>query len=194
MKFRAPRTGFGVRGGTFISAKRAASLQRQYAKSARQTRDVAKRAKFKNAVASLEAQGVGKKREQRKRREVERLVKAHVPEPVAVEEVEEADLAREWQFGLEYSAARGRHANVDVNVDIRRVDGKKFSAEEARAAFRTVREQGHAPAGYRVSAVEWKRPNADDRWRSGNAAAAQGDFRFLFLNTSDEDWRVGGIE
>lgn len=199
----APISAFGRKGGTPVTEQRAASLIRQYARALRRIRDQRKFARYQNAMANLMNQLDARKLEQVKARAVAGLVEADVPELVAEAEVEAADMQSEWQFGLEYSSVGSKgERNVDVNVDIRRTDGKKMSRQEAVDAFRAFRDTRRMPDGYKLHAIQWKRPDAWEAYRTKKGIAAYDatkDLRYLFANTSDAqwgdvEWRVGGIE
>ncbi len=121
------------------------------------------------------------------------------PEPAARELVEEEDAQAEWQFGLEYEA-RHRGSNVDLNVNIRRRDGRKMTRTEAVDAFQEYLRYREAPAGYEVASIvyrspESKRAAARTFGSRGHAVEdLQLSFDSVIANTDLADWRVGGIE
>lgn len=106
--------------------------------------------------------------------------------------------ADEWQFGLTYEASRGRSHDVDLNIDIRRVDGALITEREAREALAVRIDTGSFPDIYEVALVEYRSPNGSGRgrmFRSGGLTAEKLDevFDAVIINTNLYDWRAGGI-
>ena len=83
----------------------------------------------------------------------------------------------EWEIGFEYRSAGGggRHKSVDVNIRIRRDDGRAFGPREAQAVLaqfqaNLARELPNpVPRGYDMAAIDWRRPaKASTGWSGGD--------------------------
>lgn len=97
-----------------------------------------------------------------------RAAAKHVPIPPEEEEEEYG----EWEFGFEYESENGPSSNIDVNFRVFREDRRPFTASEAQRVMDEVRRnRGHAPQGYVVTAIDWKRVNS--LWRSTTSGRSQ---------------------
>jgi hypothetical protein len=83
-------------------------------------------------------------------------------------------LPKVMEIGLTYSAAKGRIASdVNVNIRIRRTDGRGVSEDDAkRALFAIGSGEASLPDDLEVSGVEWQRPQKSGR--SGSSSWKQG--------------------
>ena len=88
-----------------------------------------------------------------------------------------ADWSDEWEIAFEYEGTGygGRHHAVDVNVRIRRDDGRPFGPAEAAAVLAQFQERLSRadrypiPPGYEMAAIDWRRPKyASQGWRGGD--------------------------
>jgi hypothetical protein len=89
----------------------------------------------------------------------------------------EEPYAFEWEIGFEYDA-QSSTSDVDVNIRIARIDGSQVSQSEAGRALKAFRDALGAglvdpvPPGYKMAAINWKRPHSGTGWRphgrSGN--------------------------
>ena len=96
----------------------------------------------------------------------------------ALDEEPDDILNTEWEIGFEYrssSGGGGRHKNVDVNVRIRRADGRAFGPAEAQRVLAQFQQNlamfsdNPVPRGYEMAAIDWRRPaKASSGWSGGD--------------------------
>lgn len=109
------------------------------------------------------------------------------------------DSQPEWQFGLSYVAAR-RGSNIDLNVDIRRVDGQPMTRSDAVEQFHMFLDMGMAPEGIEVAKVMYRSPEQHgargEQFRTGGHSVDEltDAFNSVMTTVNFTDWRVGGIE
>ena len=116
-------------------------------------------------------------------------------------EYQEADSSAEWEFSCEYLSGESS-SNVDVNFRIRRTDGAKFDADEARRAMSMFRERvaaGHmsAPRGFRIAGIDWRNPAKSTDWTgSGSFPSSLGGLENVLYIAADHPslWRLGGVD
>lgn len=101
--------------------------------------------------------------------------------------------AREWEVGFEYRPQeRSRRGSaVNVNLRIRRVDGREFGLRAAQRVMDHVRQTQETPDGYEVAGVDWNRPQWGTRWRSGDVGDMENFFAPMYSRTRDKSvWKV----
>lgn len=78
--------------------------------------------------------------------------------------------AVEWEIGFKYRTSRAgkRSSDVDVNLRLRRVDGRAFTHDMAQKVLTHVRRTQETPDGFLIAGVDWKRPYAGTAWRHGS--------------------------
>lgn len=114
------------------------------------------------------------------------------------EEIPPEEYAVEWEVGFDYNGAGGRDtSDVDVNIRIAREDGEEMRLSEAVAALAELRarlKQGHTapvPPGYRMAAINWRRPHSGTGWRPrGGGSGTRDDleaFSTLMYSEADND-------
>lgn len=91
--------------------------------------------------------------------------------------IEPDDYNTEWEIGFEYRGSvggGGRHKNVDVNIRIRREDGRAFGPNEAQRVLQQFQQNlatdapNPVPRGYEMAAIDWRRPaRASSGWSGG---------------------------
>lgn len=119
------------------------------------------------------------------------------------------DYEAEWEIGFEYrsgSGGGGRHKNVDVNIRIRRDDGRAFGPHEAVTALRAFvanvakGETNPVPRGYELAGIDWRRPGRRGSGASGgfsgggepDYAALTHFFSPMYTRKDDESaWTIG---
>lgn len=111
---------------------------------------------------------------------------------------EDFDTADEFIMAVNYrEQSTPQASHVDIQMHVRREDGRKMTAQEARGVFAELRDTGvqTVPAGYEVAAVDWKRGRAT-RWRTGNVDEALGNFYSILLTVDPNkyDFRLGGLK
>jgi hypothetical protein len=83
------------------------------------------------------------------------------------------DFNTEWEIGFEYRGG-DRHKNVDVNIRIRREDGRAFGPDEAQRALYQFQQNlatedaNPVPRGYELAAIDWRRPRRSSGWTGGD--------------------------
>lgn len=110
------------------------------------------------------------------------------------------DVSDEWEIGVDYNGEAGGGHDVDINVRLRRADGAAFGFTEAAAAmahFRANLSHGVSnpiPAGYRMAAINWKRPERGSmKW--GDAGDLDTFNNVLYVASDDDTaWRLGSVE
>ena len=116
-----------------------------------------------------------------------------------IEELEE--LADEWEIGIDYRASR--RTDVDVNVRVRRVDGRPFDKPEAVAVMRAMRDHftrgvgPYLPRGYLVAAIDWRNPRFASRgWKTDIGESQLNIFRHVLGGSDDAQWyvRLGSVD
>lgn len=101
--------------------------------------------------------------------------------------------AREWEVGFEYAPKeRSRRGSaVNVNLRIRRVDGREFGLRAAQGVMDYVRQHQETPSGYEVAGVDWNRPQWGTRWRSGHVDDMENFFAPMYSRARDKSvWKV----
>jgi hypothetical protein len=86
-------------------------------------------------------------------------------------------LPRVIEFGLNYQASRGIAGDVNINIRVRRADGRGISKDDAwRAIMAIARGERSIPGDLEIAAVEWQRPSRGDTkgrrgggWRRGDS-------------------------
>lgn len=112
--------------------------------------------------------------------------------------------AAEWEIGFKYRAEMWgrRSSDVDINVRVRRVDGRSFGVGEARKVLAHVRTTQETPAAYMVAGVDWKRPHSGTGWRHGSVADMESFWAPMYSRDTDtkawdlrpQDFRYGAIK
>lgn len=113
--------------------------------------------------------------------------------------------ASEWELGFKYRTPRGhnrRSSDVDVNLRIRRVDGRAFDVDQARKVMDHVRRTQETPDGFMVAGVDWKRPYAARGWRHGNVNDMDSFWAPMYSRDRDtgawdiqpKDFRFGAVQ
>ncbi len=101
--------------------------------------------------------------------------------------------AREWEVGFEYKPQQRsrRGSAVNVNLRIRRVDGREFGLRSAQRVMDHVRQAQETPDGYEVAGVDWNRPQWGTRWRSGDVGDMENFFAPMYSKSRDRGaWKV----
>ncbi len=101
--------------------------------------------------------------------------------------------AREWEVGFEYAPAgrSKRGSAVNVNLRIRRVDGREFGLRAAQGVMAHVREYQETPDAYEVAGVDWNRPQWGTRWRSGDVGDMENFFAPMYSQRRNaRAWKV----
>jgi hypothetical protein len=101
--------------------------------------------------------------------------------------------AREWEVGFEYKpqARSKRGSAVNVNLRIRRVDGREFGLRAAQRVMDHVRQTQETPDQYEVAGVDWNRPQWGTRWRSGDVGDMENFFAPMYSQTRNKAaWKV----
>lgn len=126
-----------------------------------------------------------------------------VMSPAAGVTDEGEDVSNEWEIGVDYDAASGAGSDVDVNIRLRRTDGRQFGFAEATRALSALRHNislGMAdptPTGYQLADISWHNPNrAAKTWRHGDAWEDLGGLQNPLYMLSDipDMWRLGSVD
>lgn len=111
-------------------------------------------------------------------------------------------MAPEWELGVEYLSASGPGSNVDINVRVRRTDGRPMGFNEAAnvlSSFRANLARGAdnpVPSGYKFAGINWRSPNKGSRrWKSGGKRDLE-TFSTLLSESAakPQAWRLGAVE
>lgn len=100
----------------------------------------------------------------------EKAVKARAQVPVS-----RVRLPKVIEVGLDYEAAKGTPSDININIRIRRTDGRGISQSDAKRAIVAIAQgESELPDDLEVSAVRWQRPQKVTRrgaptgWRHGD--------------------------
>lgn len=111
--------------------------------------------------------------------------------------VKKGPVSVEWEIGFKYrTTRRGRRgSDVDVNLRIRRVDGRAFGVVAARRVLAHVRRTQETPDHYMVAGVDWKRPHAGSGWRHGDVSDLDNFWAPMYSRDRDTSaWRFGAVK
>lgn len=122
-----------------------------------------------------------------------------LPAPPMPDELE--DYASEWEIGLDYEATGGDASNVNVNIRLRRTDGRDFSMTEAQAALGILRDNINrglsdpSPSGYEIAGIDWQQPERSSRgWRHGDWDQLGGLYNPLYVASDQLYLRLGSVD
>ena len=137
--------------------------------------------------------------EQAQRLAERQLRETRAAEPVAPDD---EDMSVEWEVGVDYESDGGAGSNVDINIRLRRTDGRQFGFAEATRAMSALRQNvslgrsDPAPPGYEIAGIAWQNPDRSSRgWRRGEWDDLGGLLNVLYVASDAPDtWRLGSVD
>lgn len=108
------------------------------------------------------------------------------------------------EVGVDYSAAKGTPSDVNINIRVRRTDGRGISEADAKRAIVAIAQgESELPDDLEISGVSWQRPQKVSRrgnvghWRHGepeDVFSFSSILAHIVFNENGEGLRFGHVK